>query len=81
MRALARGWKRSRRFRGEVGFLRKGIQMKRLLAFALIAAIGMFVIGCGGGETKPTAKPGHGGFGSTTDKTKTEPAPGADKKP
>ena len=56
--------------------------MKRLLAFALIVAVGTFVMGCGGGETKPTAKPTPGaGFSNTADKTKTPAAPSPDKKP
>ena len=77
MRILARGRKRSRPFRGEVGLLRKGIQMKRLLAFAVIAAIGMFVFGCGASPTQPSAKPDPKvGFGTSSgDKAKTPAAP------
>jgi hypothetical protein len=80
MRTLARGRKRSRPFRGEVGFLRKGIQMKRFLAFALIAVIGMFVIGCGDtGKGKGEPKGNGTGFHPTSTKT---PAPGTtEKKP
>jgi hypothetical protein len=82
MRALAHGWKRSRRRRGEVGFLRKGILMKRLLAFALITAIGMFVIGCGSGETPSPGKPSGKGFQSGTGGGTTTAAPApAEKKP
>ncbi len=80
MRNLARGWKRFRRCGGEVGSLRKGDEMKRLLAFALIAAIGMFVFGCGSGRTQPKVKPQPGvGFGTSTDKTNAPAAPA--KKP
>jgi hypothetical protein len=62
--------------------LRKGIQMKRCLAFALIAVIGMFIVGCGGGETKPPTefKKGGGGFSTGDSKTKTPAAPGATNK-
>ncbi len=51
--------------------------MKRLLAFAMIAAIGMFVIGCGGGQTEPKVKPkpGGGGFQSSTGNQPSTPAP------
>jgi hypothetical protein len=54
--------------------------MKRCLAFALIAAIGMFIVGCG--EPKPPAgmpKPDPTkGFG--TGKTKTPANPGTPAK-
>jgi hypothetical protein len=53
--------------------------MKRLLAFALIAAFGMFVIGCGGGHTEPPAKPSGQGFHSGTGNT--PPAQTPAKKP
>jgi hypothetical protein len=56
--------------------------MKRLLAFALIAAIGMFTIGCGGSKSATDGPPKPGAFGTSADKTKTPAAPGAaDKKP
>jgi hypothetical protein len=81
MRALAHGWKRSRWRRGKVGFFRKGIPMKRLVAFALITAIGMFVIGCGGERTPPPGKPTQGGFKSSGSGGTTPAAPApADKK-
>ena len=55
--------------------------MKRLLAFAMIVAVGTFVMGCGGGQTEPKGKPISGGFTTSGDKTKTPAAPSADKKP
>jgi len=65
-----------------LAFFEKGIQMKRVLAFALIAAIGMFVIGCGGGgNTTPPAEQKQGSFTKGAGDTKTPAAPGADKKP
>ena len=79
MRTLAPGRSGPAGIEARSVILEKGIPMKRLLAFALITAIGMFAVGCGTQPTQPKSKPSGAGFGTSGDKTKT-PAP-PDKKP
>jgi len=54
--------------------------MKKLLAGMLVLSLGLFTLGCGGGEKKPASKPAAGGATPPAPTAPAAPAPGAEKK-
>jgi hypothetical protein len=57
----------------------EGITMKKLLAGMLVLSLGLFTLGCGGGEKKVEKKPAAGG-GTPAPSAPSTPAPGGEKK-
>lgn len=55
--------------------------MKKLLAGMLVLSLGLFTLGCGGGEKKADKKPAAGGTTPAPSSAPSTPAPSGEKKP